>query len=161
MNFKSLFSKCFGKLRSVPEVKEVVEEVKPDNFIYAGLTELGALYVDIENTSIVQKDGQQFLAVYAKEKFTDTVFSKLLRKDANLKNVVGSFTLYLFDNTCSNYCVAASYLIDKDENICLDYGSSLKMKELTAKDTAMLNAYTLCLKALELKQNEQDAGTKI
>ena len=157
MNFKSLFSKCFGKLRSVPEVKQVVEEVKPDNFIYAGVTELGTLYVDIENTSIVQKDGQQFLAVYAREKYTDTVFSRILSKHANLKNVVGAFSLYLFDNTCSSYCVAASYLIDKDDNICLDYGSNLKMRELTAKDDAMLNAYTLCLKALELKQNEQNA----
>ena len=157
MNLKSLFSKCFGKLRSVPEVKEVVEEVKPDNFIYAGLTELGTLYVDVDQTTIVKKDDQYYLAVCAKEKYSNNKFLKMFLKNENLKNVVGAFHIFLFDNICSSYCVAANYLIDKDDNMCLDYGANMNVKELTAKDTAMLNAYTLCLKALELKQNEQNA----
>ena len=157
MNFKSLFSKCFGKLRSVPEVKEVVEEVKPDNFIYAGITPLGTLHVDVDQTTIVKKDGQYYLTVCAKEKYSDKAFKDLLRKNKQLKSVVGAFHLFLFNNTGSAYCVAANYLIDADDNVCLEYEANMKMKELTENDTALLNAYTLCLKALELKQNEQNA----
>ena len=157
MDFKSLFSKCFGKLRSVPEVEQVVEEVKPDNFIYAGMTLFGTLHVDVNQTTILKKDGQYYLTVCAKEKYTDRTFLKMLRKEAKFKNVVSAFHLFLFNNMGSSYCVAGTYLMDENDNVCFDYGANMKIKELTAKDTAMLNAYTLCLKALELKQNEQNA----
>ena len=154
MNFKSLFSKWFGKLRSVPEVEQIVEEVKPDNFIYAGMTECGTLYVDVDQTTIFKKDEQFYLAVCAKEKYSDRNFIRLLRKDIKLKNVVGAFHIFLFNNIGSSYCLAANYLIDEQDNILFDLGANMEMKELTPEDSSMLNAYTLCLKALELKQKQ-------
>ena len=157
MDFKSLFSKCFARLRNVPEIEQVSKEVKTDNFIYAGMTALGELYVDVDQSTIVKKDGQYYLTVFAKENFSNKTALKMLRENPKLKNVVGAFHLFLFNNTGSAYCVAANYLVDEEEKVCLDYGAKMEMKKLTVKDDAMLNAYTLCLKALELKQNEQNA----
>ena len=79
-------------------------------------------------------------------------FLKELHKDEDLKDVVGAAYLYLFDNKGSSYCVAANYLVDGQGKVCLDFGSDMKMKKLSAKDKTMLNAYTLCLKALENKK---------
>lgn len=155
MNLKSIISKCFGNIFSNAEAPEqVAENVHADNFIYAGATDLGMLYVDVDKAGIVQKDGRYYLTVCAKEKYTDRVFLRTLRKDKDLKNVVSAVYLYLFDNKGSSYFIAANYLVDDKGKVCLDCGNDLQMKQLTAEDTAMLNAYTLCLKALELKQNE-------
>ena len=121
----------------------------------AGATKVGTLYVDTEKTSAVKKDGAYYLTVFAEEKYTDKVYLDILHKNEKLKDVVGAVYLYLFDNLGSSYCVAAKYLIDAKGQVCLDYGSDMKMKQLTAKDTTMLNAYTLCLKALENKKRLQ------
>ena len=121
----------------------------------AGYTKVGTLYVDTDKTSAVKKDGAYYLTVFAEEKYTDKVYLDILHKNEMLKDVVGAVYLYLFDNKGSSYCVAAKYLIDAKGQVCLDYGSDMKMKQLTAKDTTMLNAYTLCLKALENKKRLQ------
>ena len=117
----------------------------------AGSTKVGTLYVDTDKTSAVKKEGAYYLTVFAEEKYTDKVYLDILHKNEKLKNVVGAIYLYLFDNRGSSYCIAAKYLVDNKGQVCLDYGSDMKMKQLTAKDTTMLNAYTLCLKALENK----------
>ena len=121
----------------------------------AGATDLGTLYVDTAKTGTLQKAGAHYLTVFAEEKYTDKIFLAELRKDEDLKDVVGAVYLYLFDNRGSSYCVAANYLVDAQGKVCLDYGSDMRMKRLTAKDTTMLNAYTLCLKALENKKRWQ------
>ena len=121
----------------------------------AGATDLGMLYVDTAKTGSVLKAGAYYLTVFAEEKYTDKVFLAELRKDEDLKNAVGAVYLFLFDNRGSSYCIAANYLVDEQGKVCLDYGSDMQMKKLTAKDTTMLNAYTLCLKALENKKRWQ------
>ena len=68
--------------------------------------------------------------------------------------MVGAFHIFLFNNIGSSYCLAANYLIDEQDNILFDLGANMEMKELTPEDSSMLNAYTLCLKALELKQKQ-------
>ena len=122
----------------------------------AGYTKVGTLYVDTDKTSAVKKDGAYYLTVFAEEKYTDKVYLDILHKNEMLKDVVGAVYLYLFDNKGSSYCVAAKYLIDAKGQVCLDYGSDMKMKRLTVNDTVMLNAYTMCLKALENKKRMQD-----
>ena len=155
MGLKSLFSKCFGSLFSNAEVPEQApEKVQTDSFVLAGKTSLGMLYVDIDKAGIVQKEGQYYLTVYAKEKYTDMALLRTLRKKKALKNVTSAVYLYLFDNQCSSYSIVANYLVDDEGTICLDCGSNMQMKEVAADNTALLNAYTLCLKALELKANE-------
>ena len=126
----------------------------------AGATKVGTLYVDTEKTSAVKKDGAYYLTVFAEEKYTDKVYLDILHKNEKLKDVVGAVYLYLFDNMGSSYCVAAKYLVDSKGKVCLDYGSDMKMKQLTAKDITMLNAYTLCLKALENKKRTQKSFVK-
>lgn len=118
----------------------------------AGKTDLGILYVDIAKTSTVQKAGAYYLTVFAEERYTDKVFLQEIRKDEDLQNVVGAIYLYLFDNRGSSYCIAANYLVDDKGQVCLDYGGDMRMRKLTAKDTTMINAYTMCLKALENKK---------
>lgn len=157
MNLKSIISKCFGNLFSNADTPEpVAENVQVDNLIYAGATDLGMLYVDVDKAGIVQKDGQYYLTVCAKEKYTDRVFLRTLRKDKDLKNVIGAVYLYLFDNKGSSYSIAANYLVDDQGKVCLDCGKDMQMKALAVDDTTMMNAYTICLKALELKQNENN-----
>lgn len=130
-------------------------EVNAQELQLAGATDLGKLYVDAAKTETLSKNGVFYLTVVAEEKFTDKEFLKELHEDEDLKDVVGAAYLYLFDNKGSNYCIAANYLIDAQGKVCLDYGSDMKMKKLTAKDKTMLNAYTLCLKALENKKRLQ------
>ena len=122
---------------------------------FAGATDLGNLYVDTAKTSTLHKAGAYYLTVFAEEKYTDKVFLTELRKDEDLVNVVGAVYLYLFDNKGSSYCIAANYLVDDKGQVCLDYGSDMQMKSLTANDKTMLNAYTMCLKALENKKRFQ------
>ena len=122
---------------------------------FAGATDLGNLYVDTAKTSTLHKAGAYYLTVFAEEKYTDKVFLAELRKDEDLVNVVGAVYLYLFDNKGSSYCIAANYLVDSKGQVCLDYGSDMQMRKLTAKDTTMINAYTMCLKALEKKKRFQ------
>ena len=121
----------------------------------AGATDIGMLYVDTAKTGTLYKDGAAFLTVHAEEMYTDQTFLAELQKDKDLKKVIGAAHLYLFDNKGSSYCVAASYLFDAQGKVCLDYGSDMRMKKLTSKDKTMLNAYTLCLKALENKKRFQ------
>ena len=129
--------------------------VKAQGLQLAGNTDLGVLYVDAAKTGILHKKGAHYLTVFAEEKYTDKVFLTELHKDKYLKDVVGAVYLYLFDNRGSSYCIAANYLIDAQGKVCLDYGSDMQMKRLTANDKTMLNAYTLCLKALENKKRWQ------
>lgn len=121
----------------------------------AGPTDVGMLYVDTSQTNTVQKNGAYYLVVSAEEKYTDQKFLAELHKEKTLKNVIGAVYLYLFDNKGSSYCVVGNYLVDGQGKVCVDYGSDMKMKKLTAKDKTMLNAYTLCLKALENKNRFQ------
>lgn len=130
-------------------------EVQAQGLQLAGVTDLGTLYVDTAKTETLHKNGAYYLTVFAEEKYTDKVFLAELRKDEDLKNVVGAVYLYMFDNKGSSYCVVANYLVDDKGNVCLDYGSDMQMKRLTAKDETMMNAYTLCLKALENKRRFQ------
>ncbi|MBR5589508.1 MAG: hypothetical protein IKW41_05090 [Phascolarctobacterium sp.] len=130
-------------------------EVQAQGLQLAGATDLGTLYVDTAKTETLHKNGAYYLTVFAEEKYTDKVFLAELRKDEDLKNVVGAVYLYMFDNKGSSYCVVANYLVDDKGNVCLDYGSDMQMKRLTAKDETMMNAYTLCLKALENKKRFQ------
>lgn len=127
-------------------------DVQAQGLQLAGSTDLGTLYVDTAKTDTLEKAGTYYLAVFAEEKYTDKVFLAELRKDEDLVNVVGAVYLYLFDNRGSSYCIAANYLVDDKGKVCLDYGGDLQMKRLTSKDEAMINAYTLCLKALENKK---------
>ena len=83
-----------------------------------------------------------------------------LHKNERLKDVVGAVYLFLFDNRGSSYCTATKCLVDYEGKVCLDYGSDMQMKRLTTNDTAMINAYTLCLKALENKQRVQKGFAK-
>ena len=122
---------------------------------FTGTTDLGNLYVDTAKTSTVYKSGAYYLTVFAEERYTDKIFLQEIRKDEDLQNVVGAVYLYLFDNRGSSYCIAAHYLVDAKGKVCLDYGGDMQMRKLTAKDTTMINAYTLCLKALENKKRFQ------
>ena len=137
-----------------------MNNVQAQTLQFAGPTKVGNLYVDTEKTSAVKKDGAYYLTVFAEEKYTDKVYLDILHKNEKLKDVVGAVYLYLFDNMGSSYCVAAKYLVDSKGKVCLDYGSDMKMKQLTAKDITMLNAYTLCLKALENKKRTQKSFVK-
>ena len=130
-------------------------DVQAQSLQMAGATAVGTLYVDTDKTSAVKKEGAHYLTVFAEEKYTDQVLLAKLRKDKKLKDVVGAIYLFLFDNRGSSYCIAANCLVDAQGQVCLDRGSNMQMKRLTAKDTTMLNAYTLCLKALENKQRFQ------
>ena len=130
-------------------------DVSAQGLQMAGATDLGILYVDTAKTSTLQKEGVHYLTVFAEEKYTDMLFLEELRKDEDLVNVVGAVYLYLFDNRGSSYCIAANYLVDAKGQVCLDYGSDMQMKSLTAKDATMINAYTMCLKALENKMRFQ------
>ena len=132
-----------------------MNNVQAQTLQFAGPTKVGDLYVDTEKTSAVKKEGAYYLTVFAEEKYTNQVFLTELHKNKDLKNVAGAIYLYLFDNRGSSYCVAAKYLVDDKGQVCLDYGSDMQMKALTANDTTMLNAYTLCLKALENKKRLQ------
>ena len=129
--------------------------VQAQELKFAGATDLGNLYVDTAKTSTVHKAGAYYLTVFAEERYTDKIFLQEIRKDEDLQNVVGAVYLYLFDNRGSSYCIAAHYLIDAKGKVCLDYGGDMQMKALSAKDKTMLNAYTLCLKALENKKRFQ------
>lgn len=129
-----------------------MESVRAQGLQLAGTTDLGTLYVDTSKTGTVEKQGAYYLTVFAEEKYSDKVFLTELRKDEDLQNVVGAVYLYLFDNRGSSYCIAAHYLVDDKGKVCLDYGGDMQMKALTAQDKTMLNAYTLCLKALENKK---------
>lgn len=137
-----------------------MNNVQAQTLQFAGPTKVGDLYVDTDKTSAVKKDGAYYLTVFAEEKYTNQVFLTELHKNKDLKNVAGAIYLYLFDNRGSSYCVAAKYLVDDKGQVCLDYGSDMQMKRLTTNDTAMLNAYTLCLKALENKQRVQKGFAK-
>ncbi len=130
-------------------------EVQAQGLQVAGATAVGTLYVDTAKTGTLEKAGAYYLTVFAEEKYTDQVLLAKLRKDKNLKDVVGAVYLFLFDNRGSSYCIAANCLVDAQGQVCLDRGSNMQMKQLTAKDTTMLNAYTLCLKALENKKRWQ------
>ena len=132
-----------------------MNNVQAQTLQFAGPTKVGNLYVDTEKTSAVKKEGAYYLTVFAEEKYTNQVFLTELHKNKDLKNVAGAVYLYLFDNKGSSYCVAAKYLVDDKGQVCLDSGNDMQMKMLTAKDTTMLNAYTLCLKALENKKRLQ------
>ena len=132
-----------------------IGKVNAQELQLAGATDVGKLYVDVEKTETLNKNGVFYLTVVAEEKFTDKAFLKELHEDEDLKDVVGAAYLYLFDNKGSSYCVAANYLVDDQGKVCLDFGSDMKMKKLSAKDKTMLNAYTLCLKALENKKRLQ------
>ena len=129
--------------------------VQAQGLQFAGTTDLGNLYVDTSKTSTVHKAGAYYLTVFAEERYTDKIFLQEIRKDEDLQNVVGAVYLYLFDNRGSSYCIAAHYLVDAKGKVCLDYGGDMQMRKLTAKDTTMINAYTLCLKALENKKRFQ------
>ena len=135
-------------------------DVSAQGLQMAGATDLGILYVDTAKTSTLQKEGVHYLTVFAEEKYTDMLFLEELRKDEDLVNVVGAVYLYLFDNRGSSYCIAANYLVDAKGQVCLDYGSDMQMKSLTAKDATMINAYTMCLKALENKRRVQKRFVK-
>ncbi len=130
-------------------------EVQAQGLQLAGATKVGALYVDTDKTSAVKKEGLYYLTVFAEEKYTDQVFLTKLRKDKSLKDVVGAVYLFLFDNRGSSYCIAKKCLVDDQGQVCLDYGSDMQIKSLTVNDKTMLNAYTLCLKALENKKRWQ------
>ena len=156
MGLKSIFSKYFGSSVSEnAQTEPVTEKVQAASYVLAGKTSLGMLYVDIDKTTIVQKDGQYYLAVHAKEEYTDRNFLKTLRKNKNLQDVVAAVSLFLFDNKGSSYGIVRSFLVDGQGKVCLDCGSKMQMKALNVDDTAMLNAYTLCLKALEIENNKQ------
>ena len=129
--------------------------VQAQELKFAGATDLGNLYVDTAKTSTVHKAGAYYLTVFAEERYTDKIFLQEIRKDEDLRNVVGAVYLYLFDNRGSSYCIAAHYLVDAKGQVCLDYGSDIQMKALSAQDKTMLNAYTICLKALENKKRFQ------
>lgn len=135
-------------------------EVEAQGLEFAGTTKVGSLYVDTGKTYPVKKEGAYYLAVFAEEKYTNQVFLTEIRKNEKLKNVAGAVYLYLFDNRGSSYCTAAKYFVDAKGQVCLDYGSDMQMKALTAQDKTMLNAYTLCLKALENKQRVQKGFVK-
>ena len=134
--------------------------VQAQGLQFAGATDLGNLYVDTAKTSTVQKAGAYYLTVFAEEKYTDKIFLQEIRKDEDLQDVVGAVYLYLFDNRGSSYCIAANYLVDAKGQVCLDYGGDMQMRKLTAKDTTMINAYTMCLKALENKKRFQKFDKK-
>ena len=129
--------------------------VQAQELKFAGATDLGNLYVDTAKASTVHKAGAYYLTVFAEERYTDKIFLQEIRKDEDLQNVVGAVYLYLFDNRGSSYCIAAHYLVDAKGKVCLDYGGNMQMRKLTAKDTTMINAYTMCLKALENKKRFQ------
>ena len=141
-------------------LNSVEVEAKVQGLQIAGSTKVGTLYVDTDKTSAVKKDGAYYLAVFAEEKYTNQVFLSNLHKNERLKDVVGAIYLYLFDNRGSSYCIAAHYLVDAKGQVCLDYGSDMQMRKLTAKDTTMINAYTMCLKALENKNRFQKFDKK-
>ena len=148
----------FTNLFSSPN--EVQAQVQVQGIQIAGSTKVGTLYVDTDKTSAVKKEGAHYLTVFAEEKFTDQVFLTNLRKNKKLKDVVGAVYLFLFDNRGSSYCIAANCLVDAQGQVCLDYGSDMQMKSLTAKDATMINAYTMCLKALENKRRVQKRFVK-
>ena len=137
-----------------------MNNVQAQTLQFAGPTKVGDLYVDTDKTSAVKKDGAYYLTVFAEEKYTNKVFLSNLHKNERLKDVVGAVYLYLFDNRGSSYCTATKCLVDSEGKVCLDYGSDMQMKRLTANDAAMINAYTLCLKALENKQRVQKGFAK-
>lgn len=149
MKLKSII---LGMLVFISSMLLNVTIVRANDLLEAGKTSVGTLYVNAAKTEAVQKNGAYYLVVYAEEKYTDKVFLEKLRKNKILKDVASTVYLYLFDNRGSSYCTVAKYLIDKQGKVCLDYGSDMQMKQLTAKDKTMLNAYTLCLKALENKK---------
>lgn len=135
-------------------------QAKNQTLQFAGPTKVGDLYVDTDKTSAVKKNGAYYLTVFAEEKYTNKVFLGSLHKNERLKDVVGAVYLYVFDNKGSSYCTATKCLVDSEGKVCLDYGSDMQMKSLTVKDTTMINAYALCLKALENKQRVQKRLTK-
>ena len=137
-----------------------MNNVQAQTLQFAGPTKVGDLYVDTDKTSAVKKDGAYYLTVFAEEKYTNQVFLSNLHKNERLKDVVGAVYLFLFDNRGSSYCTATKCLVDSEGKVCLDYGSDMQMKSLTAKDATMINAYTMCLKALENKRRVQKRFVK-
>lgn len=120
------------------------------NMQQAGRTDCGVLYVDTDEAAAVKKDGQLFLAVATEEVYTDKEFLASLRQGEGLEDVASAVTLYLFDNRGQNYLVAAHFLADKAGNVCADLGGAA-LTPVAKGDKALVNAYTLSLKALERK----------
>ena len=155
MKWKSII---LGLLVFISSILLNSADVSANGLQVAGNTAVGTLYVDTAKTEAVQKNGAYYLVVFAEEKYSDKAFLEKMHK--KVKNVAGAIYLYLFDNKGSSYCVVANYLVDEQGKVCLDLGSDMQMKQLTAKDKTMLNAYTLCLKALEDKRRIQKSLKK-
>lgn len=121
------------------------------NYVEAGRTEVGSLYINLDNIQTVRKNNEFFLITSVEERYTDQKFLADIRQSEGLEKAVGMLTLYVFDNHGASYAIARQYIYDQENNICLDLGSNMQMQNV-GTDRNLLNLYEVSLKSIERKQ---------
>lgn len=119
----------------------------------AGKSDVGMLYVDLEQVQALRKDNSYFLITAVEERYTDQKFLTTLRQSEGLEKAAGMLTIYMFNNNGSSYSVAHQYLFDIDNNICLDLGGNLAVQDV-GNDKTLLKIYEVSLKHIESKQKQ-------
>lgn len=124
-----------------------------ENYTEIGKSDVGILYVNLDNIQTLRKENTFFLVASVEERYTDKKFLEDIRKEEGLAQAAGMLTLYVFDNHCTNYSIAHQYIYDNENNICLDLGGDMVIRSV-GNDKNLLKIYEVALKHIESKQKQ-------
>lgn len=130
-----------------------------DNSVAVGKSDVGELYVDLDNVQILRKSNAAYLIASVEERYSDKKFMDEIRKKRGLENAVGTLTLYMFDNYGRTYCIVGKHIYDSNGNMCLDLGSDMTIKEV-GRNEMLLKIYEVSLKSLEKKSQIRSWGKR-
>lgn len=148
MKKKILAFLCGALLSFFPSCTWAAEHA--GNYIAVGQSNVGSLYVDLDNVKVVHGESAAFLIVAVEERYQDQGFIADIRSTEGLENAVGMLTLYMFDNFGRTYCIVAQHIYDDKGNICLNLGNDMEIKDV-GNDKTLLKIYEVALKSMESK----------
>ncbi len=118
------------------------------------ITPAGAMYIDIDSVQALKKGNDHYLAVVAKEPFTNQKYLSEFRKTTGLKTAEGAYYTYLFDNHGTTYMVAGDFVYDKDGQIVEDRGQKMTPMSMQGQAT-LLKVYNKALDVYQAKLEEK------
>lgn len=121
------------------------------NYIEIAPTEIGTLYVDLNQVQTMRKDNTYYLLTAVEERYSNEEFLADLRQEEGLENAAGMLSMYMFDNRGYSYCEFKKCIYDTDGKIILDFGGEMAMQQIGDNKT-ILDIYTVSLKHLEEKK---------
>ncbi len=128
-----------------------------ENLQVVDTTPGGTMFIDTDSVKAVVIDNEYWLAVSAEDEYTNKKFLNDFRKGTGLKDAIGTYYVYLFDNHGSKYKVVAEYIVDEQGQVLKDKGQNMTARSTEGEKTLVL-LYTKALDVYQAQEQQKAAA---